>query len=131
MGKNFNDWNEVKKKIDRNQKPPFFNEREIWWCNIGLNIGSEIYGKGQTFTRPILIIRKFSQNSLLALPLTTKVKDRFSYYKFSFKEKEICAALSEIKKIDSRRLADKIGELSNAKFDDVKREVGKIIFNPQ
>ena len=131
MEKNFNEWNALKQKLDHISQPPLFNEREIWWCNVGLNIGSEIYGKGKTFIRPILIIKKFSKNSLLVLPLTTKLKDKFSYYKFSFREKEICVVLSEIRKIDSKRLSDKMGKVPEKEFDGIKKAMKKIIFDPR
>ena len=32
----------------------FANEREIWICHIGQNIGTEQYGKGEKFTRNLL-----------------------------------------------------------------------------
>ena len=129
MEKDFDRWNALKQRLDNATQLPFFNEREIWWCNVGLNIGSEIYGKGKTFTRPILIIRKFNQNSLFALPLSTKIKDKFGYYKFSFREKEICAVLSEIRKIDGRRLSDKIGKISEGEFSKIRQAAKEMIFD--
>jgi len=131
MTKNFDSWNILKKKLDGVDVPPLFNEREIWWCSIGVNIGTEMYGKGGTFTRPVLVLKKFSKNSFLGIPLTTKIKDRFGYYKFSFKEEEVCAVMSDIKKMDSRRLGDKMGELSENKFRQIKLEIEKLIFSPQ
>jgi mRNA interferase MazF len=38
--------------------PPYFKNGEIWWCSIGENIGSEMYGKGEFYRRPVLVIRK-------------------------------------------------------------------------
>ncbi len=38
-GKDFDSWNVVKKKIDATRKAPTFKEKEVWWCNIGLNVG--------------------------------------------------------------------------------------------
>ena len=56
----FDDWNIIKKDVhssDKN-KSLFFNEKEVWWVTIGINIGLEIYGKGSSFTRPVLILKK-------------------------------------------------------------------------
>jgi mRNA interferase MazF len=58
MQKDFDKWNEQKKELDKKQKDMLFKEREIWWCNLGLNIGDEENGKGEKSTRPILIIKK-------------------------------------------------------------------------
>ena len=54
--KDFNNQNEKKIKIDSKIKYGHPKEREIWWCSVGLNVGTEIYGKGEDFARPVLII---------------------------------------------------------------------------
>ena len=71
MDKNFDEWNECKKNRDKNDIDIYFYEREIWWCAIGVNVGFEQDGKGERFARPVLIIRKFSKNVFLGVPLTT------------------------------------------------------------
>jgi hypothetical protein len=48
--KNFNDWNDLKKNLDSLENHPLFQEREVWWCSVGVNIGSEIFGKSGLFT---------------------------------------------------------------------------------
>jgi mRNA interferase MazF len=74
MEKDFDSWSSLKKRLDSLDNLPFFNEKEIWWCSIGLNIGSEIYRKGKTFTRPVLILRKFNKSSFLAVFINDKSK---------------------------------------------------------
>lgn len=39
--KDFDGWNEKKKKIGEDVCNIYFKEREIWWCSIGINIGYE------------------------------------------------------------------------------------------
>lgn len=41
MEKDFQGWHQVKEKLDLLKNPPTFQEREIWWCSIGMNIGYE------------------------------------------------------------------------------------------
>lgn len=130
MKKDFDNWNILKKRADQLTTTPFFNEREIWWCKVGINIGSEILGKGEVFSRPVLIVKKFSKNSFLAVPLSSKIKNRFGYHKFTFKEREISAVLGEIRKMDSKRLIDKAGKLPDEKFNKIKGELQKMIFDP-
>lgn len=68
----FDNWNEIKKQLHQKEKEvKFFKERQIWWCSIGQNLGSESYGKGLTFTRPILVYKKLSERIFLGTPLTT------------------------------------------------------------
>lgn len=39
MKKDFDSWNDIKKNLDGKAKDMLFKEREVWWCNLGLNIG--------------------------------------------------------------------------------------------
>ncbi len=74
MQKNFDTWNSIKKNINLKKKEIFCNQREIWWCSIGLNIGSEEDGKNELFERPVLIIKVFNRDTLRVIPLTSKNK---------------------------------------------------------
>ena len=85
MQKDFNSWNEIKKKLDANERSLFFKERDIWCCSIGLNVGHEENGKNQFFSRPILVVRKFNRNLFLGVPLTTKIKENEYYHRIAFK----------------------------------------------
>jgi len=68
--KNFLVWFELKPKLNQNNhKPPLLQEREIWWCHLGENIGTEISGKSNNFTRPVVIYKKLSQHTFSALSL--------------------------------------------------------------
>ena len=59
MEKDFDKWNELKKKIDTREdieeNEIFIKNRQIWWCSIGLNVGSEQNGHGEVFERPVLV----------------------------------------------------------------------------
>ncbi|MFA5871014.1 MAG: hypothetical protein WC842_03995 [Candidatus Paceibacterota bacterium] len=55
--KDFDSWNIQKKKINTREKVIFCNIREIWWCSLGVNIGSEEDGKNELFERPVLILK--------------------------------------------------------------------------
>ena len=41
MKKDFKKWHSKKSKVDEIEKLPFFHEREIWFCHLGVNIGKE------------------------------------------------------------------------------------------
>ncbi len=70
----FQSWFRLKVHLHTLQSEKLFKDGEIWWCSVGMNIGEEIFGKGIRFERPILILKKFTKNSFLGLPLTTKNK---------------------------------------------------------
>jgi hypothetical protein len=54
MEKDFDRWNERKKRIDRHDDEILFHEREIWWSSLGVNVGSEQDGIAANFERPVL-----------------------------------------------------------------------------
>jgi mRNA interferase MazF len=125
--KDFNNWNDLKIKLDQRQNAPTFRQREIWWCHIGLNIGDEENGKSDNYHRPILIIKKFNKRIFLAVPLTTQIKDNLYYHKIGFQNKIQCAMLSQIRILDAKRLDRKMGKLTSKEFEKLKENIfGKI-----
>src|SRR6266496_835431 len=109
--KDFQGWHEVKQKLDARRPTPTFHEREIWWCSMGVNIGFEVYGKGHIFSRPVLIVRKFSPSTFLGVPLSTRIKDSEYYHSITFKGKTTSAVFDQVRTMDGRRLADFIAKL--------------------
>ena len=75
MAKNFDSWNKIKKQVDERKINIFCNQREIWWCSLGLNVGSEEDGKNELFERPVLIINVFNRDMIRVSPLTSKNKE--------------------------------------------------------
>ena len=81
--KDFDVWNTIKKEVNKNERYTTFHEGEIWWCSIGLNIGDEEDGKNNNFERPVLVLKKFSKNMLIGIPLSTKIKEGKYYINFT------------------------------------------------
>jgi mRNA interferase MazF len=114
--KNFNEWNEKKRLINSFEKVPIFQVGQIWWAQIGLNVATEIDGKGADFLRPIVIVQKVYGDACLAIPLTST--QRIGDYYASFKDgkgKSHWACLAQTRYLDSKRL--------KCKFSFVKKEV--------
>ena len=57
MKKDFRRWHDKKEIINRIPKLPFFHEREIWFCHLGVNVGFEEDGRGEDFLRPVVVVR--------------------------------------------------------------------------
>ncbi|MEK9174552.1 MAG: hypothetical protein AAB725_01115 [Patescibacteria group bacterium] len=53
MKKDFQKWHSKKSWINDIDKPPFFHEREIWFCYLGANVGFEQDGTGEDFLETI------------------------------------------------------------------------------
>ena len=125
--KDFDSWNDYKKKLQRNERLPTFREREIWWCSIGINIGHEIDGKNQYFNRPVLILNKFNKRLFWGLPLSTKIKESPHYYSINFKGNEQSVMLTHLRLYDSKRITHKMGKLTPQQFSLLQQEVSDIV----
>ncbi len=117
MQKDFKSWHKKKAAINDAEILLDFKEREIWLCHLGANIGHEQDGIGDQFLRPIIILRKFGNEVLWAIPLTTTRKEGGFYFQFSFRPPDVSTAiLSQIRLIDSKRLKRKIGIIKKGDF---------------
>jgi mRNA interferase MazF len=130
MPKDFDKWNLEKKSIHSNQEFPFYNEREIWWCSLGVNVGFEQDGTGQKFDRPVLVIKGFNKNTFLCVGLTGKKKTgKYYFYLGKIEGRDSTAVLSQIRVIDTKRLIRKIETLEEKTFQELMESVKKTIFN--
>lgn len=116
-------WNKQKININRNKNRLFFHEREVWFISLGLNIGFEQNGKGNNFLRPVLVLKKFSKDLLLIIPLSTAQKTGKYYYSIKVRNVENVVLLSQIRLIDSKRLKYKIGDVEKSDFVKVKEKL--------
>ncbi len=125
MHKNFDQWNEAKKGVDKELNRPFScHEGDIWWCNLGLNIGNEQNGCGNQFERPILILKAFSLNTFLAVPLTTsEQKHKYRFDIGIINNKKAKAIISQVKVLDTKRLAEIICSLDSKIFYQIRKTV--------
>ncbi|WP_338695238.1 type II toxin-antitoxin system PemK/MazF family toxin [Bradyrhizobium sp. 26S5] len=122
MEKEFDDWNTKKKEIHQRADAPFYGERELWWCSLGVNVGFEQDGSGKKYDRPVLILRGFSKETCLVIPLTTSVQHHPLRPSIGIVErKEAHALLSQMRIIDTKRLIRKIGFLDKEIFEAMRK----------
>lgn len=118
--KDFNNWNEKKIKIDSYKKFKHPKEREIWWCSIGVNIGTEIYGKGTRYSRPVLVINAEGGQSFVGIPLTSKIKSGKYCCAVRTSEGGLSTALIyQIRNFDKRRLNERICCIDNEEYERI------------
>jgi mRNA interferase MazF len=121
MQKDFEGWSKFKNHLQQSQTAPLFKERDVWWCSIGINIGNEEDGKSDSFSRPVLIVKKFNRRIFLGVPLTTQIKETPHYHHIRFKEKEQCVMISQLRIWESKRLGRRMGQLTDPQFLNVKQ----------
>lgn len=119
--KRFLEWIRVKERLDRQQhEPPLVSEGDLWWISIGMNVGSEIYGKDSLFSRPAIIYKKFSHGFYFVIPTTTTPRKGSWYVPFNHQERYEVACLHQARAIDHRRLSTKLGTIDEADFARIK-----------
>ena len=125
--KNFESWNKFKINLESTISEVIFHESEIWWSAIGANLGHEEDGNGDLYERPVLILKKFNENLLIAIPLSTKIKEGRFYVNFLDDKLSYSVLLSQTKVMSSKRLLRKISKLSRGRFSVVKNAYFKLL----
>ncbi len=126
--KHFSKWNQEKQRLHYFGRRPDVHTGEIWWCAMGENIGIEINGKGDVFTRPVIILRKLSKHGFIGTPLTSQPHDGSWYAHFRFKNKDEYAAFSQIRTFSTQRLLRKMGRADDTDMREVKEKLEKFLF---
>lgn len=130
----YDEWNEVKKKTSQKDRKLGIKPREIFWVKIGQNLGSEEYGKNSDFTRPVVIVRKLTQDLFIGIPLTSSLKDGDYFHKFKYTNKtrgdiENSAMILQLRTFSIKRVLSKIGMVSKDDFIRIIEKTQKLI-NP-
>lgn len=130
MEKDFDGWNDTKKFLDARSEHVFFQKREVWWCYVGVNIGSEENGGPSSFRRPVVVIQSFNMEMFFGVVLTgSKRMGKYYFYLGAIKGIETSAILSQVRIVDTKRLGDKICMLDMLIFDQLKNALERTLFS--
>lgn len=128
--KNFDGWNEVKKKVDQESKEKQVSIGKIYWCNVGVNVGREVYGKGSKFVRPVLVLNVLPNATFLGVPLSSQTKNKagFMFHKFEdSKQKAQVALLAQTRIFDIKRKSDYFSSVDSKTLRTIKDKIKKYI----
>jgi mRNA interferase MazF len=120
MQKDFDRWNKEKSKL--NAFPPLFlfKEREVWFSHLGLNIGHEQDGDAEKFLRPVIILKKFSDETFFGVPLTRTPRFGKEYFTIINDHGVRFAMLSQGRALDARSLKYCSAVMSEREFESLK-----------
>lgn len=121
--KEFDKWNEVKKQINKKDREIYIRAGEIRWVSYGVNVGSEIDGKGESFTRPALILHVIGSHLTLVAPLSTRVKEVAGYIPFDWKGETTALCIHQIRIISQKRILSRKGRISEDKLKATKNKI--------
>lgn len=119
------EWCKLKSTLSGKDSRVIFKQQEVWWCSVGVNLGEEALGKGSLFTRPVLVLKKFTASSFLGLPLTSQAKSGTWYVEIRLHGNKNWVMLNQARMFDRKRLVDRLGTLDDATFNFVKLEFQK------
>lgn len=129
--KNHDGWNVLKKTLDRQTSPRtvYFHKREVWYCSIGHNVGFEEDGKGEDYSRPVVIIKRCGANLFIGIPLTSQVKtEKYYFGTGNVNGRSATAMIAQIRLFSSKRLINKIDTISMPVFTALKKAARNFIF---
>jgi len=123
MNKDFDAWNMHKKNIEYRNRNILFKTGEVWWVDIGINIGSESCGAGENMRRPVLIIKKLSANTCICLPITRQKKQGSWFCGVRVRDSIQYVLLHQIRMLHSKRFQCRLETLNKADFNRVKEKL--------
>lgn len=105
-------WADVKAGLNTTPDERYFKEGSVWWVAVGENIGVEINGKSERYSRPVVILRKLSSRGFIGVPLTSKEHTESWYVPFEFQGRKEYACVHQIRSFSAKRLYGRLGVLS-------------------
>ena len=124
MQKDFDEWNKSKKIIHENGENKLYHTRELWWCSLGVNAGSEQDGSGKNYDRPVLILKGLSRQTCIVLPITSSSeKHKMRIPIGEVQDKKASVIISQIRVIDTKRLIYKIRFLDKNIFNNITKTI--------
>src|SRR6202165_5229556 len=131
MEKDFDRWNELKKRLADDVSPPpaFPKSGEVWMCTLGKNLGREQNGGSQDFSRPVLVIKKFNNEIFLVVPLSTKQKPLDFYFNYNDPSgAPVAAVLAQLGLVSINRFRRDIYVLPAALLREVRARLRAFLF---
>ena len=128
LEEDYNNWNKLKQNINKKNKIIYFREGQIWYINMWINIWYEEDWKKENYSRPVLILKKFSKDTFLWVSTTSiRKKWKFYYNIWEIKWIENFLILSQIRLYSSKRLLSHIWWISIEESKNIKKKISKLI----
>lgn len=127
MNKNFDDWNNQKKRLEEVEKRFLFKTGDIWWCSIGLNLQHEACGKGPEYQRPVLVLKKLSGENFIGIPLSTQRKAGSWFIDITIHEQKRYVLLYQIRMYSTGRFQRRLATIDELDFQRVKEKLEELL----
>ena len=118
--KDFDGWDALRRKLQDRLVDFYCKRREIWWCSLGVNIGSEQDGGGVSFERPVLILQVFNKETVRIVPITNTMKKSKYYFPITCLNSKHFVITSHIQTLNTKRLSKLITRIDESQFKQIK-----------
>lgn len=125
--KDYHGWMKVKANIHNSGGIRKINEGDVVWAAVGENVGTEIDGKGNKYSRPVIVLRKHTERCFTGVPLTSQPHKGSWYVDFEFQYRIQNAVLIQTRLMDAARVYNRIGRLSRKDYLSVLQAYLKLI----
>jgi mRNA interferase MazF len=117
--KDFDAWLSIKKHLNEEVRTQSIRAGEVRWVSFGVNIGSEIDGKGASFTRPALILST-TKSLALVVPLSSQLKEVAGYMSFELKGVEQSLCVHQMRIVSQKRIFSRLARISSSRLETIK-----------
>ncbi len=132
--KDFARWAQVAEGIERRKRPEMIKPGVIYWCNVGVNVGTIEDGKGPRFTRPALVLSTSEGGQVIIVPITSQKKAGPNSFEIVVNGRIEHLLFAQMRPIDALCLEAFIDELDDATFMKARNKLLKymrLIFFPK
>lgn len=112
--KDFKGWAKVAEEVEGREREEIYKSGVVYWANLGVGVGSNEDGKGERFTRPVLLLAMVSKARALIVPITSQVKEGVNYREILVAGKVEYLLFDQVRTIDTKCLEgmlDDVGEV--------------------
>jgi mRNA interferase MazF len=111
--KQFDAWAKIKKEVQEEFRKINIDAGDVRWTSIGVNIGSEIDGKGDSFCRPALVVNVVGSTVAFIIPMSTKIKnDIAGYLEIEFQGERVSLCIHQSRVVSQKRIMKRIGKVT-------------------
>ena len=119
--KDYKHWMKQKALINNSNGFRYINEGDVVWVAIGENVGVEIDGKSEKYSRPVVVLKKHAGKCFTGIPLTSQTRHIGKWYvHFVFQAREEVAVIIQARMFDISRVYSRVGELSKGDYQKIK-----------
>ena len=89
-----------------------------------------LYGKGEKFRRPVLVLNTFKNGMFFGVPLSSKTKNKtgFMFYKFKDnQDMEQVALFGQAKNFDTKRILQYMGKINRVELKKMREKFSESI----